>query len=50
MSWRRQSAPSASAASRCDRGTASSTSRVTAEIYGSDMIARMSPAANMLGP
>ena len=43
-------APSASAASRCERGTASSTSRDTAEMYGSTMIARMTPAASMLGP
>ena len=43
-------APSASAASRCERGTAMSTSRVTAEMYGSTMIARMQPAASMLGP
>ena len=43
-------APNASAASRCERGTASSTSRVTAEMYGRHMIARMSPAASMLDP
>jgi hypothetical protein len=43
-------APSANAASRCDRGTASNTSRVTAEMYGRIITARMHPDANMLGP
>jgi len=43
-------APSASAASRCDRGTAINTSRATAAMYGSTMIARISPAASMLCP
>ena len=43
-------APRARAASRCDRGTASSTSRDTAEMYGSTMMARMSAAASMLVP
>ena len=43
-------APSASAASRCERGTAISTSRETAAMYGSTMIARISPAASTLGP
>ena len=43
-------APSASAASRCERGTAISTSRDTAAMYGSTMIERINPAASTLGP
>ena len=43
-------APSASAASRCVFGTASSTSRDTDMTYGITMIARMIPAASIDGP
>jgi hypothetical protein len=43
-------APSASAASRCERGTAINTSREMAAMYGNTMIARISPAASTLGP
>ena len=45
-----QAAPKPIAASRCERGTARSTSRETLEMYGSTMIARISPAANTLLP
>ncbi|HEV2736391.1 MAG TPA: hypothetical protein VGV85_16215 [Longimicrobiaceae bacterium] len=43
-------APSASAPSRCTRGTAASTSRDTAEMKGITMIARITPADRMLTP
>jgi hypothetical protein len=39
-------APSASAASRCESGTAASTSRTTAEMIGVIMMARMTPAVS----
>ena len=43
-------APSASAASRCVFGTASSTSRLTAVMNGTTMMARTMPAASIPTP